>query len=306
MRFFSAKCTSLARLDGKTAIITGANSGIGKYTAKDFFRRGARVILACRNEGKGKEALNDIEKSCEGNDHLGNLKLLSLDLSSLKSVRAFAMNVMESENRIDLLINNAGVMMCPESRTEDGFEMQFGTNHLGHFLLTLLLLPKICRSTPARIVNVSSMAHRGAMDFSDLNWCTRPYNALGAYKQSKLANILFTKELAKKLRENNIDGVTVYSLHPGVIKTDLGRHMKWRWLWGSVAKILLKTPEQGAQTQIHCAVDEKCANESGLYYSDCGVINPSEEARNEEYARKLWDMSLELVELGTTYDPFRK
>ncbi|XP_023026510.1 retinol dehydrogenase 13 [Leptinotarsa decemlineata] len=303
MRFFSARCNSVARLDGKTAVITGANTGIGKCTAKDFFERGARVILACRNEGKGQQALTDIQESCGGRENVGYLKLMHLDLSSLKSVRAFAAKVIDSENKIDLLINNAGVMMCPESRTEDGFEMQFGTNHLGHFLLTLLLLPKICQSVPARIVNVSSVAHcvPSSIDLSDLNWNSRPYSAIGAYQQSKLANVLFTKELARKLKENNIENVTVYSLHPGIIKTELGRHLRLRWLWSIVGKFLLKNPEQGAQTQIYCAVDENCASESGLYYSDCKVAQPSTLARNEEIAKKLWDESLKLVGFEEIY-----
>ncbi|KAJ8923723.1 hypothetical protein NQ315_010304 [Exocentrus adspersus] len=197
-------------------------------------------------------------------------------------------------------------MMCPESTTEDGFETQFGTNHLGHFLLTLLLLPKICQSTPARIVNVSSMAHAGVkMDFDDLNWKTRKYSSLQAYKQSKLANILFTKELTRKLKENNITGVSVYSLHPGVIKTELGRHMRSTLPWGvpwllNAASWFFKTPEQGAQTTIYCSVDENCADETGLYYAECEVKEPSKEAQNEEDAKRLWDVSLKLVGLEDT------
>ncbi|KAJ8926906.1 hypothetical protein NQ314_020758 [Rhamnusium bicolor] len=251
---FSATCTSVARLDGKTAIVTGSNTGIGKCTVKDFFLRA-----------------NDIKEACKDKEKLGEIVVAELDLASLKSVRNCADRLLKSEKRIDLLINNAGVMMCPESKTEDGFKMQFGTNHLGHFLLTLLLLPKILQSAPARIVNVSSLAHKcGQMDFADLNWTTKKYSSIGAYQQSKLANVLFTKELARRIEENNITGINVYSLHPGVIMTELGRHLTVRSTWGLIlvmkliAPFFLKTPEQGSQTTIYCAVDEKCANETGF------------------------------------------
>ncbi|CAH1992423.1 unnamed protein product [Acanthoscelides obtectus] len=160
-KMFSVKCTSPNRLDKKTAIVTGSNTGIGKHTAKDFFERGARVIMACRNPQLAEKAAEDIKELCKGKSNLGELVAVKLDLSSLKSVRECAKQILAKEKRIDLLINNAGVMMCPYSKTEDGFEMQMGTNHLGHFLFTMLLLPTICNSIPARIVNVSSLAHEG-------------------------------------------------------------------------------------------------------------------------------------------------
>lgn len=310
MGFCNAVCTSAARLDGKTAIITGCNTGIGKVTAKDFFERGARVIMACRNKQKAIEAVDDIKTLCKSKENLGELAVEELDLTSLRSVRECAKTLLEKEPRIDLLVNNAGIMTCPEGKTEDGFETQFGTNHLGHFLFTLLLLPKIIQSTPARIVTVSSVAHdRGKIDFDDLNWNKRTYSAIGAYGQSKLANILFTKELARRLKEANINNVTSYSLHPGVIKTDLGRHISdtygpvVKFLWGMVGWTM-KTPEQGAQTTIYCSVDEKCANESGLYYAECAVKTPTKAARNEEDAKRLWIESLKLVNLPENYDPF--
>ncbi|KAF2887874.1 hypothetical protein ILUMI_18299, partial [Ignelater luminosus] len=159
MVFGNAKCTSTARLDGKTAIVTGSNTGIGKYTVQDFYRRGARVIMACRNVEKAEEAAKDIQKACEGEENLGEILVLQLDLSSLESVRQFAKEILEKEDRVDLLINNAGIMLCPEGKTVDGYETQFGTNHLAHFLLTLLLMPKIIKSAPARIVTVSSIGH---------------------------------------------------------------------------------------------------------------------------------------------------
>ncbi|KAL1493225.1 hypothetical protein ABEB36_011318 [Hypothenemus hampei] len=312
MGIFSSVCTSTVRLDGKTAIITGCNTGIGKETVKDFFERGARVIMACRNIEKATEAANEIKSSCISKENVGELIVEELDLASLRSVRKCAETISNKESKINLLVNNAGVMVCPFQHTEDGFEMQFGTNHLGHFLFTLLLLPKIIQSAPARIVVVSSRAHeRGSMNFEDLNYKKRNYNPLEAYSQSKLANVLFSRELTKRLKENNIDGVTVYSLHPGVINTELGRYVKTTYgvflatIWG-LFKWALKTPKQGAQTTIYCSVDEKCANESGLYYKECASATSAIAARSEEDAQRLWDESLKLVGLPDNYNAFVK
>ncbi|KAK9695454.1 short chain dehydrogenase [Popillia japonica] len=200
-------------------------------------------------------------------------------------------------------------MTCPYGKTEDGFETQIGTNHLGHFLFTLLLLPRIIKSAPARIVNVSSMAHRGHIDFDDLNWDKRTYSAAGAYQQSKLANILFTKELNRLLKEANIEGVTVYTLHPGAINTDLQRHISTTygktisWMLNA-GKCFFKTPLEGAQTTIYCAIDEKAGKESGLYYSECKPTRPSDKAEDMNTAKRLWDISYDLVKLHD-YDPFK-
>ncbi|KAH1023574.1 hypothetical protein HUJ04_012753 [Dendroctonus ponderosae] len=184
MGFFSAACTSAARLDGKTAVITGCNTGIGKVTAKDFFERGARVIMACRDQQKAAAAADDIKASCQSTAKLGELVIEPLDLTSLQSVRNCANTILDKEPSIDLLVNNAGIMICPEGKTEDGFETQFGTNHLGHFLFTVLLLPKISQSERSRIVTLSSIAHeRGKIDFDDLNWEKRAYHARHAYSQ---------------------------------------------------------------------------------------------------------------------------
>ncbi|CAK1600114.1 unnamed protein product [Parnassius mnemosyne] len=309
MPFFSGRCLSTSKLIGKTAIITGSNTGIGKETALDFYKRGAKVILACRSLEKAEDAKKEIEERCKGLPETGNLVIERCDLSSLKSVRDFSQKVLDTEPHVNILVNNAGVMMCPKGETEDGFETQFGTNHLGHFLLTLLLLPRIKNSTPARIVTVSSKAHTSyGINFEDLNYKRRPYSAIQAYSQSKLANVLFSRELATKLKEYNIEGVNTYSLHPGVIKTELGRHMDDTLFWGArklfgILRPFLKSPELGAQTTIYCAVDEKCANETGLYYSDCVVTTPHSNALNDEYAKKLWDVSMELVGLQD-YNPF--
>ena len=211
-------CRSQAKLYGKTVIITGGNSGIGLETAVDLAKRNARVILACRSVEKGEMAVVDVKKR-SGND---NVVLVQLDLSSLDSVRKFAATILEEEPRIDILINNAGVMMIPERRlTKDGFEMQFGTNHLGHFLLTNLLLDRIKEAPSARIVNISSIAYRrGVINMDDLN-SERSYAPIAVYCKSKLANILFTRGLAKRLQGTNI---TANAVHPGGIRTGLQQH----------------------------------------------------------------------------------
>ena len=211
-------CKSGAKLDGKTVIITGGNSGIGLETAVDLAKRNARVILACRSVEKGEKAAVDVRKR-SGND---NVVFAQLDLASLDSIRQFAAKILEEEPQIDILINNAGVMIIPERRlTKDGFEMQFGTNHLGHFLLTNLLLDRIKEAPSARIVNVSSVGYRfGSIDFQNLN-CERSYSRISSYGCSKLANILFTRSLAKRLQGTN---VTTNALHPGSIRTGLQQH----------------------------------------------------------------------------------
>ena len=213
-------CRSQARLDGKTAIITGANTGIGLETAVDLAKRNARVILACRSVERGEKAAVEVRKR-SGND---NVVFRQLDLASLDSVRQFSTKVLEEEPRIDILINNAGVMAIPErTLTQDGFEMHFGVNHLGHFLLTNLLLDRIKEAPSARIVNVSSIGHSfGHLDFDNLN-SERSYTEWSAYGTSKLANIVFTRGLAKRLQGTR---VTTNVLHPGAIDTELPRNMK--------------------------------------------------------------------------------
>ncbi|XP_006001643.1 retinol-DH_like_SDR_c domain-containing protein [Latimeria chalumnae] len=288
-------CRSKARLDGKVAVITGANTGIGKETAQDLARRGARIVIACRDTKKGEEAAAEIRKST-GN---GNVVVRRLDLASLASVQQFASEIQEAEPRLDVLINNAGVMMCPKGKTEDGFEMQLGVNHLGHFFLTNLLLEKLKSSAPSRIVNVASKGHTfGKIHFDDI-FLDKNYKSLDCYNQSKLANILFTKELARKLKGT---GVTTYSLHPGVIWTDLGRHVLTGYpllkkLLTLPLLFFMKTPVQGAQTTIYCAVAEELQDISGLYYSDCALMEPAPQAKDDQAARRLWDLSAKLVGL---------
>uniref|UniRef100_A0A3P9I0S4 Si:dkey-23o4.6 n=1 Tax=Oryzias latipes TaxID=8090 RepID=A0A3P9I0S4_ORYLA len=290
-------CRCTIRLDGKTVLVTGANSGIGKETSRDLARRGARVVMACRDLSRAVQAAEEIRKST-GN---GNVVVRHLDLASLYSVRTFAQEFLDTEDRLDILINNAGVMMCPKRLTEDGFETQLAVNHLGHFLLTNLLLPKLRSSAPSRVVNVSSIAHRGGrIDFDDLFFSRRPYGALESYRQSKLANILFTRDLARRLKGS---GVSAFCLHPGVIRTELGRHVEsWFPLLGALlrlpALLLMKTPWQGCQTTLFCAVTPGLEDRSGCYFSDCEEREAAPEGRDDEAARRLWDASARLVRLG--------
>uniref|UniRef100_A0A673H547 Retinol dehydrogenase 12-like n=1 Tax=Sinocyclocheilus rhinocerous TaxID=307959 RepID=A0A673H547_9TELE len=258
--FFCGQWSSSVRLDDKTVIITGANTGIGKETVRDLAKRGARVIMACRDLEKAEAARKELMED-SGNQ---NIVANKLDLSDTKSIRAFAELINKEEKQVNILINNAGIMMCPYSKTADGFEMQFGVNHLGHFLLTYLLLDLLKKSAPSRIINVASVAHTwGSIHLDDIN-SEKSYSPRRAYGQSKLANILCTRSLAKKLQGS---GVTVYSLHPGVVQSELFRNLsKPVQIAVKVFSPFTKTTIQGAQTTIYCAVEPKLDNESGGYY----------------------------------------
>lgn len=298
-------CHSKNRLDGKIAIITGGNTGIGYETGLDFAKRGARVILACRDIKKAERATNEIIQ-ISGNN---KIECEKLDLADLESVREFAKKMNSTLNRLDLLVNNAGIMMCPYWKTKDGFEMQLGTNHLGHFLLTNLVLDLMKKTTGnCRIVNVSSLAHTFAlngMNWDDLN-SEKSYNSVQAYGQSKLANILFTNELVLRLGQNS--NISVYSLHPGSIRTELTRNLGEGvfflipYIIQMLGPILicwfLKTPSEGAQTTIYCSVSDEAYENKGLYFSDCKTKTTSKAARNVEAAKKLWEVSEKLVGLN--------
>lgn len=220
-------------------------------------KRGARILLLCRSFEKTKRAIEDIKLE-SGNS---NIAFYKLDLASLTSVRACAAEITDKEIKIDILINNAGVMLCPHWKTEDGFDMQFGTNHLGHFLLTELLIPMLKKSAISgfhpRIVTVSSKAHEwGQIYWEDMNFEKR-YSKIDAYHQSKLANVMHSRHLAKRLTGTTI---STYSLHPGVVNTDLVRHgnrQKWFAVMMKLGKPFFKTPLQGAQTTLYCVLDEK-------------------------------------------------
>ncbi|XP_052120315.1 retinol dehydrogenase 11-like isoform X1 [Frankliniella occidentalis] len=309
MWWTSGRCRSDARLDGKTVVITGANTGIGKETVLDLVGRGARVVMACRDMEKAKAAAEDIREAHKGKDGVGTVEVVHLDLCSLASVRRCAKQLLEQEKNIDILINNAGIMACPRKVTEDGLEMQLGVNHMAHFLLTCLLLPRIRATGHARIITLSSLVHsRGVIHFDDLAG-EKSYGASDRYCQSKLANVLFTKELAERLKAHNISDVTVYAVHPGVVATELSRHLDSgvfpgaTFFWDRIMKLWIKTPEQGAQTTIHCAVDEDAGSETGLYYADCRPVTPGHRAQNADVARRLWEVSVQMTGLGD-YDPF--
>ncbi|XP_050977770.1 dehydrogenase/reductase SDR family member 13 isoform X3 [Labeo rohita] len=292
------KCKSTAKLHGKTVIVTGANTGIGKATALDLAKRGARVILACRDESRAQAAVTDIQRES------GNKEVLymHLDLASLKSVRSFAENFLKKESRLDILINNAGLLVG--GRTEDGFGRIFGVNHLGHFLLTVLLLERLKQCGPSRVVTVSSDAHWwGKIDFDcinthkDLGLGNSAVAIMTLYGHSKLCNVLFTHELAKRLKGTN---VTCYSLHPGAIKTEIGRHTNiwWRLVLAPFLLLFFFDVESGAQTSLYCALQEGIESLSGRYFSSCTVQNVSAKASDDAVAKKLWEVSERLVGLA--------
>lgn len=289
-------------LKGKTAIVTGANGGIGKETAKQLAKRGARVILACRDVAKAEAARNEI------NDWVGDnceVVVKRIDLSSLRSVREFAEDVIKNESRVDLLVNNAGVIASVRQETEDGFEIHFAVNHLGHFLLTYLLLPKLELCRPSRVVTVSSVAHSFYnVDFNDLQ-TRRRWNVFKAYGRSKTANILFTTHLASLLKDR---GITSYSLHPGLVRTDLGRELEgtvssrcFRALWGCF-RVRLLTPEEGARTSVYCCLEPSIVSRSGQYYSDCKEKPPRSFACDASAAEHLWTVSCQSCHVPI--DPF--
>ncbi|XP_011180062.2 retinol dehydrogenase 12 isoform X2 [Zeugodacus cucurbitae] len=283
--------------NGKVVIITGANSGIGAETALDMAKRGARVYMACRDMAKCERVRQRIISETR-NDEVYALKL---DLASMNSIREFVIEFKKRETRLDILINNAGIMGCPRMLTKDGFEMQIGVNHMGHFLLTNLLLDWLKKSTPSRIVVVSSLAHVwGKIKKDDLN-SEKNYKPQKAYSQSKLANILFTRELAKRLTGT---GVTVNALHPGVIATDITRNMGGTFLncfYNFVFKFPLwpftKTIKNGAQTTIYAAIEPELTEVTGKYFSDCKLKEVAKHAQDDELAAWLWNISVEWTSL---------
>ncbi|MDP7704699.1 MULTISPECIES: SDR family NAD(P)-dependent oxidoreductase [unclassified Mycobacterium] len=292
--------TDIPDQTGRTAVITGANTGLGFETAAALAAHGARVVLAVRNLDKGKQAVDRITAATPG----AEVQLQELDLGSLASVRDAAAQLRANHDRIDLLINNAGVMYPPKSTTADGFEMQFGTNHLGHFALTGLLLDRLLPVPGSRVVVVSSVGHRirAAIHFDDLQW-ERSYSRVGAYGQSKLANLLFTYELQRRLAPR---GTTVaVAAHPGVSDTELTRHMPT--LLARLGKPLFQPAELGALPTLRAATDP--AVQGGQYYGPDGfqevrgypkLVASSAQSHDVNLQRRLWAVSEELT--GVTYD----
>ncbi|XP_046993301.1 retinol dehydrogenase 14 [Schistocerca americana] len=285
-------CTSTKRMEGKTVIITGANSGIGKETAFELARRGARVIMACRSIDVAKKIRDEIV-AATGNE---SVFVQPLDLSSLESVRKFATAIKSSEKRLDVLIHNAGCAHAfgPKA-TEDGLELTMATNHYGPFLLTHLLIDLLKQSVPSRIVVVASELYRFAkVDLQNVN----PLKTFPGYLYyvSKYANIMFTLELARRLEGT---GVTVNCLHPGMIDSGIFRNVPFplNLPIKLIAKLYFKTPEQGAQTTLHLAISEEVEGVSGKYYMDCMERGLSQGVQDMAAAKKLWELSEDLVKL---------
>ncbi|XP_069022629.1 dehydrogenase/reductase SDR family member 13-like [Embiotoca jacksoni] len=291
-------CTSKVKLHGKTVIVTGSNTGIGKTTAIDLAKRGARVILACRSKQRGEAALEEVKRESGSSQ----VVFMQMDLGSLKSVRSFAETFLKTEPRLDILINNAGIYM--QGRTADGLGMMFGVNHIGHFLLTNLLLERLKDCGPSRVVNVASTAHNfGKIDFDSLNSHkalgvgTSFYETLKVYSDSKLCNVLFTHELAKRLQGTM---VTCYSLHPGAINSELARNASswFQLVLKPVTVFFFKNTVQGAQTTLHCALQEAIEPLSGRYFSNCTVREAYAKAKDDATAKKLWELSERLCGLA--------
>ncbi|XP_071947506.1 retinol dehydrogenase 14-like [Antedon mediterranea] len=282
-------------MKGKTVIITGANSGIGKETARDLARRGAKVILACRSLSKAQVASNDIRATTKSEE----VYVKQLDISSLFSVRRFVEEIKREETRLDVLINNAGISAPSEqSITEEGLELTFATNHLGHFLLTNLLLDLLKKSAPSRIVIVAATAYRfgEASEFEFMSGYpnVEEYGPLGAmYCHSKLANVMFSLELAKRLEGTN---VTVNCLHPGIVNTEFyNNSSKYLQNFGFFSRFVFKSPTEGAQTSIHLAVSEDVDGVTGRFFSDCREEKLEEIALDKYDARELWQRSEQLT-----------
>ncbi|KAK5852768.1 hypothetical protein PBY51_006610 [Eleginops maclovinus] len=282
---------------GKTVIVTGANCGIGKALAGELLKLRARVIMACRDKQGAEEAAKDIRK--QAGLEQGEVVIKHLDLASLTSVRRFCEEIKEEESKVDVLINNAGLYQCPYTKTEDGFEMQLGVNHLGHFLLTHLLLDLLKSSAPSRIVVVSSKLYKyGQINFEDLN-SENNYNKASCYSQSKLANLLFTLELAHQLEGT---GVTVNALTPGIVRTRLGRHVQIPFLakplFYLASLIFFKSPLEGAQTPLYLACSPEVEGVSGKCFANCAEEELMAKATEEQAAKKLWDISRRMVGLA--------
>jgi NAD(P)-dependent dehydrogenase (short-subunit alcohol dehydrogenase family) len=268
-------------LAGRAMLVTGANAGIGRVTAETLARRGARVWLACRSEEKTKPVLDAIAAAG------GDARFLALDLSEFSSIRRAAATLLASSDPLHVLINNAGLAGA-RGATKDGFELAFGTNHLGHFLLTTLLLPRLIESAPARVVTVSSTSNYRIdhIDFEAVRRPTATYTGRREYAYSKLANVLFSKELARRADPAK---VTTYVLHPGVVASDIWRRVPQPFRW--LATRAMITNEQGAQTSLYCATSPEVAGVTGRYYDKCREKQANPVSDDVALARRLWEES---------------
>jgi NAD(P)-dependent dehydrogenase (short-subunit alcohol dehydrogenase family) len=269
----------------RVALVTGANTGIGRVTARELAKRGAHVFLACRSLARAQPAADEIRASG------GTASVVELDLGDLDSVRRCAATVLAHDLPLHILINNAGVAGSP-GLTTSGFERTFGVNHVGPFLLTALLLDRLRASAPARIVIVASRAHYRAtgIDWTAVHQPTKSRTGLAEYATSKLANVLFSAELGRRLSGT---GVNTYSLHPGVVASDIWRAVPWPLR--PLMKLTMISNEEGAATSLHCATSPAAATESGLYYDTCRVTEPGAAAQSLALAAELWARSEDWV-----------
>jgi NAD(P)-dependent dehydrogenase (short-subunit alcohol dehydrogenase family) len=288
---------------GRIFIVTGANAGLGFETSKELGKQGAKVIMACRNLSKGENAKEEIQKEFPQVD----LEVMEIDLSTMNSVRDFAEKYTSNFDRLDVLINNAGVMMPPYTKTEDGFELQFAANYLGHFLLTGLLLDHLTKTPDSRIVNLSSIAHKsGKINFDDLQ-SEKKYSASGAYSQSKLACLMFNFELQRRLESKGHNNTIGTAAHPGVALTSLMRHMpKWVYymLRYTAAPFVTQSASRGAEPTLMAAIGKA---DGGDYFGptgfkemkgDPGKAEFTELSKDEDIAKRLWKKSEELVKFS--------
>lgn len=294
-----ARCLSDVKLDGKVAIVTGGNGGIGRYIAEDLVKRGAKVYLACRDEKSAEEVVKEIKGKTKS-DHIFFLKC---DLASFKSVQSFVDAFKKKEDSLHYLVNNAGIMMAPQKTTEDKFEEHLQVNYLGHFMLTHLLLDYLKTSAPSRVVNTTAPAYQlGEIDLEDINLEKKEFSSSAAYAQSKLAVLLFTREFAKRYKFEK-DGIAMTCVIPGVVRTNIHRHMPFRkstfisltfspFIW-----YLMKHPEDGAQTTLFCCVADALTTVSGLLYKECKREPFHEAAENEELQEQLWNQTLEMLNI---------
>ena len=281
------------RLVGKTALVTGATSGIGFYTALGLARDGADVIVGARNETRGRNAVEAIRRT----NGSSKVDYLVADLSSMAGVRELAEATIEQVSRLDILVNNVGGFFLTREVSDDGYEMTFALNHLSYFLLTELLRDLLLESAPARIVNVSSVAHRNSrINFDDPQMMTRRYWPMTAYGQSKLANVLFTYELAHRLLDT---GVTANALHPGLVRTGLGTKHIFRLLipfvWFGLTMAM--SPKEGAKTSLMLAASPELEGVTGKYFSSGQEVRTSRRSYDKSAAERLWNLSEELTGL---------
>ena len=279
----------------KVCIVTGSNSGIGKVMARELAARNATVVLLCRSRERGERARDEIRAET-GNP---KVELILVDFASQSQIREAAVEFKRRHSRLDLLINNAGALFHRRHETEDGIEMTLAVNHLGYFILTLLLWDRLQASSPARIVNVASEGHKIArLDLDDLQYQKRRYLPLLVYGQSKLANIMFTYELARRIEGS---GVTANAMHPGVVRTNFG-YRKGSAIWRAMLRLagpLMLSPEKGADTGIYLATSADVAQVSGGYFSKRRPIRSSAISYHLDSCRRLWEISLQLSGLSS-------